>query len=77
MSWEGKGEAMRVWQMSGRMNWSRNSYRIGIRDRGAISIVEERDRLRDDRAGRWLNKRRNSKPRASSRSPMAFMRSSR
>jgi hypothetical protein len=42
--------------MSG-MNWRRSAYQISMRSRGSISLTDGRDRLKDDRAARWLNKR--------------------
>jgi hypothetical protein len=44
---------------------------------GAVSLADEYDRLSNDRAARWLNKRLNPKPRAPSRNTLAFMGSSR
>jgi hypothetical protein len=59
--------------MTGKINWRRSGYQTRIRGQGSINLSDERDRLDNDRAARWLNKRLNSKPRAPSRNPLRFM----
>jgi len=46
-----------------KINWQRSAYQMRVRHGGSVSLADEREYHRNDRAARWLNERQNPKPR--------------
>jgi len=43
------------------MNWRRSHYQTRMRDHGAVSVADDKDRFGRDRAARWLERRKGNR----------------